>query len=978
MSLTNSSRKLAAAATLALTLAAAAALFAPRPASAQAAACNFPGFTTPTAHAARPPSRAVVVAGDFNHDGAADIATANDATRDVSVLLSAPGGGFAPAAHFPTGFQPTGIATADFNGDGHLDLVTSNGENDNGDLTILFGDGAGRFERTKPIFITPEGLRAFTLSATVADFNVDGNMDVAVVSNSNVSVVLGDGAGNFTPRTFALNNSPSEAWAVAADFNGDGIPDLAAALDDAASIVVMLSDGAGGLGDPTFFAAGTHPRTLAVADFNKDGRADLATANSRTGTVSVLLGDGAGGFAAAKSFSAGSQFPSAVGVADFDADGNADLAVGSVQPSGLLLLEGDGAGNFAPSVHVELPLAGPSSIAVANLDFDARPDVAVGDAFQGRVVTLHTTCSVEPSTTFRPSADSLGEREGRPATVRVIREGSVKAAGSVSFSLSGGSARAGTDFRPVSGTLSFAPGETFKQFQFETLQDTLVEGVETINVHLSDAAGGAIGTPNPSVFNLSDDEPRPVLTVANVTVTEGDSGTRDATFTLSLDRPTLATLTVEYATADGAATAGSDYVAASGAVVFSPGQTTKTIRVAVRGDDLLEINEPFLLTLTNRSPGSVTTPPRATAVILDDDLSCPAPAFGQAASFAVGGEPHGLAAADFNGDGRIDLATSSHAGVTSEIVILSNDGAGGFSVTGRVGVSSGPNDLVAADFNGDGKVDLAASMQGADAVALLRGSGTGSFAAPVNFPVGDFPVDLLTADFNRDGRPDIATANIVSKDITVRLNNGLGGFSRMRTERISSTAAPVPGSLAAADFNGDGRLDLVVGSGSPVNGDLNSGVAVLFGNGAGDFTEHDFTLMPGFAEVAVGDFNRDEKADVVVVQRAFGRVSVLLGTGTGDFAAPVSFAAQFGPADPAVADFNGDFNPDIVLVAFNRATGASGVLVFYGNGAGAFSEGTHFPFGQGLGRPVAADLNGDGRPDIATPKFTGGTVSVLL
>src|SRR6266446_3223016 len=189
-----------------------------------------------------------------------------------------------------------------------------------------------------------------------------------------------------------------------------------------------------------------------------------------------------------------------------------------------------------------------------------------------------------------------------------------------------------------------------------------------------------------------------------------------------------------------------------------------------------------------------------------------------------------------------------------------------------------PQDAVAADFNGDGKVDLAVAT-GNNTVSILIGNGTGNFPTHVQYAVPGDPVAIVSGDFNGDGKVDVVTADQFQSEISVLLGNGDGTF-KAHAEYATGTK---PVALAAGDFNGDGHLDVVVVDNNA------SQVSVLLGNGDGTFKTHkEYKTGVGPSGVAVGDFNGDGKLDLVVANNNDNTVSILLGNGDGTFQTQVA------------------------------------------------------------------------------------------
>ncbi len=274
----------------------------------------------------------------------------------------------------------------------------------------------------------------------------------------------------------------------------------------------------------------------------------------------------------------------------------------------------------------------------------------------------------------------------------------------------------------------------------------------------------------------------------------------------------------------------------------------------------------------------------------------------------AGPSPVSLAIGDFNGDGNPDLAVpnsnlNGSAGPGTVSILLSKgDGTLQPHVDYVTGVD--PLSLAAGDFNGDGKPDLAVVNFQDNTVSILLGNGDGTFQTHVDFPVGFLPRTIATGDFNRDGKLDIAVAHgnfLTSFGITVLLGNGDGTF---RSPVEYATPGP-PLSIKAAEVNNDGKLDLLI-----VNFSQDT-VSVLLGNGDGTFQKSVTYPTGGISAQAltVGDFNTDGKLDLAVVG-AFGG-AVLLGNGDGTFLPPNFFDAE--GFSLATGDFDSDGKLDLVV-----------------------------------------------------------------
>ncbi|MGH9968156.1 MAG: FG-GAP-like repeat-containing protein [Pyrinomonadaceae bacterium] len=337
---------------------------------------------------------------------------------------------------------------------------------------------------------------------------------------------------------------------------------------------------------------------------------------------------------------------------------------------------------------------------------------------------------------------------------------------------------------------------------------------------------------------------------------------------------------------------------------------------------------------------------------------CQTPSFAAIVTANVGNTPRSVAAGDFSGDGKPDLVTANYFG--DNVSLLLGDGAGNFAITGTVTTGQRPRAVALADFNNDSKLDLVVSRDFSSTVSLLLGTGTGTFSAPVDFPVGPNPsmnpLSLVTADFNNDGKRDIATGNDGSSTVSILLGNGTGGFAP-----ATSVSGIRPASLAVADFNGDSKPDLAASNIS------NGMVTIILGDGNGGFgTATHFNGGSLLQGIAATDFNGDNAVDIAVTNfsdcctPAF--VAVLLGDGAGSFGANTKFPVPAGPLAIAVGDFNGDAKKDVATANVQQTS--SNVSVLLGNGAGALGAATNFSIGAAPNFVITGDVNLDGAVDL--------------
>ncbi len=702
----------------------------------------------------------------------------------------------------------------------------------------------------------------------------------------------------------ALGNNPFSV--AVGDFNGDGKLDLAVANGDDATtlpvipgrVSILLGHGDGTFGAATNFAVGAVPSSVAVGDFNGDGKLDLAVANFGSSNVSILLGDGTGSFGAATNVTVGTgaRF---VAVGDFNGDGKLDLAVANsgdnsvspVIPGSLSIFLGNGDGTFVGAPENPPVAVGdiPTSVAVGDFNGDGKLDLAVTNSGTNDVSILlgngdgtfgaATNLTVGTSPVFVALEDLNGDGK---LDLAVVNAGS----NDVSILL-------GT------GTGSFGVAKNF------------AVGTAPVSAAAGDLNGD--GKLDLAVANSGNN---------SVSILRGKG---DGTF--------------------------------NAAANFSAGSAPWSVAVGdFKVDGILD------LAVTNLRGNNVSIFPGTGTG-----------SFGTPANFDIGTVPVSVAVGDFDGDGKLDLAM--------EEVSLLGTGDGTFGAATNYTVGASPFSVAAGDFNGDSKLDIAVVNAGSNNISVLLGTGTGSFGAATNFAAGNTPVSVAVGDFNGDGKLDLAVVNAGSNNISVLLGTGTGSFGAATDFAVETN----PVSVAAGDFNGDGKLDLAVvnagdDSGSPV---IPGSLSILLGNGDGTFgaaTNYAVGTKP--VSVAAGDFNGDGKTDLAVVNGdsksgstvIAGSLSILLGHGDGTFGTATNYAVGTGPVSVALGDLNYDGKLDLAVAN----SGSNNVSVLLGKGDGTFVAAPNFTVGTSPVFIAVGDFNADGRLDLAVANAVDRSVSILL
>ncbi|HEU5182264.1 MAG TPA: VCBS repeat-containing protein [Candidatus Polarisedimenticolia bacterium] len=611
-----------------------------------------------------------IATGDLNGDGKDDLAVGSKALGKIWIALSRGEGSFDSPALLSSGVFGDSLAIVDLNGDGKRDLITADTlaappaqPSQPGFIRVFPGLGDGRFGA--PI---STGVGIFPVSLAVADLNHDGKQDVVVANcfSNDVSILLGQGNGALAPQPSVLIQGSSGPQSVLAqDLDGDGHPDLAVgagrmpqppiipSLQSLTSqnpeedISLFRGRGDGSFEAPTMSRSWGEASDLAIGDFDGDSRPDLTALNSDL-TIVLLLSNGDGTFGKDSdrvSFGAGALL-SSLNTADFNRDGMADLATLNYplpgQLGGIHVRLGLGNGTFDPTERVTVLQSSTSYL---------LPPNAVGD--------------------FDGDGDSdlvlLDRSFGRLAVTILLGNGDGTFTRYGSYSVPG---------RPLAVAIA--------DFDYDMIQDLAVATNDSV-----------------------------------VTVVKGIG---DGTFTQVSTFP-VNTVPLEHGMA---------------AADFN-------------GDNYMDlVMVPWVLSFPRPGPAYV-------AVLLGHGDGT----FAQPTLLPAGFSPRWPLVADFNGDGTSDLAvadaaTVSGASISMGVGVHISRGDGTFEPPVWSHLNPAPEFLAAGDFDGDGKLDMAVGKEsGSRETSILIGRGDGSFRPPLGFG-GYYPSFMVTADFNRDGRTDLA------------------------------------------------------------------------------------------------------------------------------------------------------------------------------------------------------------------------------
>ena len=679
---------------------------------------------------------------------------------------------------------------------------------------------------------------------------------------------------------------------------------------------------------------------LAVAsgDFNRDGNTDFAVATQPNALgIQIILGkpDGTLQTGAFLTMNGGTETLENLVTGDFNKDHKLDIVVWDATASQYVLFVGNGDGTFQPGTYIAPGYYGTALVAV-DVNKDGNLDLIAGENYNGKVQVI------------------LGNGDGTFQTPAPYFAGS----GAVT-SLAVGDIN-------KDGKLDFAALSGGTVYLFEGVGNGTFNSPTTLQPPTNYPSSVAIA-------DLNGDKKSDVIVGASGGV-DVFLGNGDGTF-----QPVK--------------------------VTSSPGGPYQLATGDVNGDgkvDVVALTGYSVSVLLGKGDGTFRTPIR---------------------SFAAGYNPGNgdttLLLGDFNHDGRLDIATMPEDGTL--IALYAGNGDGTFAAGGDIIGMTGSQyiGVAAGDFNHDGKQDFAAVNTGTNRVEIYLGNGRGTFHLAYTYPVGNSPQQIVAGDFNNDNKLDLAVTNQSDNTVSVLLGNGNGSFQAQKTY----IAGPYPYGIAAADFNHDGHLDLAV------NTEGNPSVSVLLGKGDGTFNAATSWGGPGMvqATLAVADFNADGNTDIVATQAGSAALNVLWGNGDGTFPTSTGLSdyanGHYAVAAPALegslpdivfgtlgglyvvpnlgingfgtpfyystyqlepyalttGDFNGDGKIDIAGGTANQP--GAGLTLLLGNGDHTLNSARDYQisnsyYGYSYGIAVA-DFNSDGLPDVVLPN-TAGTITTIL
>ena len=996
-----------------------------------------------------------MVAADLNRDYRSDLIIVNNGGNDLLLLNS-----YIFRATADQSFDSTGLnagplypTVADMNNDGHLDILVTNVDAEN--IVVFMGLGNGSFMQPQSI-----SLWAQSNSHATGDFNKDGRLDIAVAISTYDTVGIYFIRRNGTVYygydcTLKLDSQPKSI--VVADFNNDGNLDIATANYGTDDVAILFGLGNDSFLDPTYYNLtkdDISPFYIVAADFNNDNFTDLVLANDDSPTITILLNDRYGAFPHAVSIDLDDYYAIWIATGDFENDGRQDIVLTGAGSNVVLILPGNSDGTF--SEIYEYIIDGSVSlygIVSGHFNNDDQLDLAVIDGLESSVtVVLNTDIanSVEQNIInlhfgYAPLNMAAGDFNNDNITdiavvdignsmliVLLMKYGASFAnkttydqgSGRHSYSMIMGDfdkdnqsdiAVANSGMGTVEILMEYRNGTFRNNITFSTGENSSPQGIVTADFDRDNRLDLAVvnylnhnimvflnplrqPSTEPFIYSTgSRSFPNAISSGdfnedgwTDIVVTNSNTDAIDVLFGYSYP-----TFTVNYSKTFSRGSLVTSVVAADFnndsfwdlAVVL---QYRNTIQILIGQSNGTFEEQSSWSVCSNNDQISLVTGDFNNDTHTDLAVACSRSAtiqilFGDGiGSFPTNTNeftgdiwPTFIISDDFNRDGILDIATANR--LDNNIGILLGYGNGSFAqqVLYEMLDQSRPVWIASDDLNNDNISDLVVANRDRNTIRILFGNDDGTFDNSSEYSTGNksAPCSVALGDFDKDHWTDIAVLNANTRRIVIFFGYGNGTFSSPMTYRTKQSA--ILTSIVAEDLNNDTILDLAAVSFSGGS----SNIDVFYGLGQRNFLPPK-TYLTNYtvplSSIAVKDFNNDGRMDIVIGTGKKDNIDIMLANASEPLGVVVTYSTGIGsgPSAVAVADLNGDDRLDLAVA--NSKT--SDVIIFLGDGYGNFFRQKPYPTGVNAipNSIVIGDVDGDKRPDILVTNSNRNEIGIFF
>ncbi|MBO9205474.1 MULTISPECIES: FG-GAP-like repeat-containing protein [Niastella] len=954
-----------------------------------------------------------IASGDLDGDGKPDIVVVNGGyPYSISVYRNTSSGGslsFAPKIDYPTGIGPFSIAIGDIDGDGKPDVVVANEYS----FTISVFRNTGTagsisFDPGKDIpALNPSDI-------VIADLDKDGRSDLIVTNDVANSISLFKNTGapgtlSFAPRIdYSTGSFPANA--SVGDIDGDQWPDIVVANEQSDHLSIFKNNGVAGslsFNSITGPYTGTGSSKAILSDLDGDSKPDLGVTNHNVGEIAIFRNISSVGNIA---FGTNANFkttanPIGLGIADVDGDGKPDLAITSGEDSISVLRNASSTGVIVFEEKADVATGqAPYQVAIADLDGDHMPDLATVNQTDNTVSLIRNKVNGPNITSFTPVKAASGNAvtiQGTNFTgVTSVMFGGVSAQSFTIISSTTIQAVVGTG---ATGEVRVtAPSGTGTRKGFTYLYPPVITSfspaIGSIGSEITITGSGftdatAIkfgGVAAQSFMVLSDNTIKAVVgsgSSGNISVTTAVATATSPGFTYSAlslapvitsfspaSGPVGTTVTITGNNLGNSPADNIVYFGATQATVLSASSTLLTVQVPAGAS-----YQPITVT-TNRLTASSAIPFTVT--------------FAGGPAFTMGtfdlpvetrsnSLPWGACAADMDGDGKPDIMHGDWYGPYLRVLrntSIKNDLS--FASEKVIHIGEFPIGIATGDIDGDGKTDLAIAKTdngswGGGKVAVLKNTSTAgnvSFAPQIDYPVGPGTQSIVLADLDLDGRPEMIVGVSSADLISVFKNTSVGGNIAF-AQNIDYASGDGPVDVSVADLDGDGKPEII-------STNINAGTISVYQNRSTNGTisfasKVDYATGVNPASTTLGDFDGDGKWDIAVAT-SNNSVVVFRNTSAGNtvsLASKITVSTPSFPETIKCSDLNGDGKPELAAfcgrnpqcIAVFKNTGSPGSV--------SFAAGVNYPVALGTQDLVIADLDGDGKDDLAGGG-TGAWISI--